>query len=246
MRIALLSDIHGNLQALRSCLDDACEKGATQFVFLGDFVGYGADPGGVIDLVAQHVAEGAFAVRGNHDEAIYGSSSYMNEMAMCAIKYAQQVLTPEQILFLRNLPMIARENSCCFVHASAASPDKYPYVDSPSAAQRCAEASDLPHTFCGHVHEQRLYFAVPGRRMNVFRPMPGVSVPVPAHRRWVALVGSVGQPRDGNPQAAYAIFDIERVAITFCRVPYDHHAAAARIREVGLPESIAFRVESGI
>ena len=246
MRIALLSDIHGNLQALRSCLDDACEKGATRFVFLGDFVGYGADPGGVIDLVAQHVAEGAFAVRGNHDEAIYRSSSYMNEMAMCAIKYAQQVLTPEQILFLRNLPMIARENSCCFVHASAASPDKYPYVDSPSAAQRCAEASDLPHTFCGHVHEQRLYFAVPGRHMNVFRPMPGVSVPVPAHRRWVALVGSVGQPRDGNPQAAYAIFDIEQVAITFCRVPYDHHAAAARIREVGLPESIAFRVESGI
>ena len=246
MRIAVLSDIHSNLQALRSCLDDAHTNGAARFVFLGDFVGYGADPGGVIDVIAQYVAEGAIAVRGNHDEAIYGSSMYMNEMAMSAINYTKLVLTPAQVLFLRNLPMIARENTCCFVHASAASPEKYPYVDSPSAAQRCAEASESPHTFCGHVHEQRLYFAAPGPRMTVFRPTPGVAVPVPVHRRWVALVGSVGQPRDHNPQAAYAIFDSERVALTYFRVPYDHYAAAARIREVGLPASIAYRVENGI
>ena len=246
MRIALLSDIHANLQALQSCLDDARTNGATRFVFLGDFVGYGADPGGVIDVIAQYVAEGAIAVRGNHDEAIYGSSIYMNDMAMSAINYAKRVLTPAQITFLQNLPMIVREETCCFVHASASSPEKYPYVDSPTAAERCAEASELPHTFCGHVHEQRLYFAAPGPRMTTFRPTPGVAVPVPAHRRWVALVGSVGQPRDRNPKAAYAIFDTEQVSITFCRVPYDHRAAAARIREVGLPESIAYRVESGI
>ena len=246
MRIALLSDIHANLQALQSCLDDARTNGATRFVFLGDLVGYGADPGGVIDVIARYVAEGATAVRGNHDEAIYGSSIYMNDMAMSAINYAKRVLAPAQITFLQNLPMIVRENTCCFVHASAASPEKYPYVDSPTAAERCAEASELPHTFCGHVHEQRLYFAAPGPRMTIFRPTPGVAVPVPAHRRWVALVGSVGQPRDRNPRAAYAIFDTEQVSITFCRVPYDHHAAAARIREVGLPESIAYRVENGI
>jgi diadenosine tetraphosphatase ApaH/serine/threonine PP2A family protein phosphatase len=246
MRIALLSDIHANVQALQSCLDDARTYGATRFVFLGDFVGYGADPGGVIDVIAQYVAEGAIVIRGNHDEAIYGSSIYMNDMAMSAINYAKRVLTPAQITFLQNLPMIVREETCCFVHASAASPEKYPYVDSPTAAERCAEASELPHTFCGHVHEQRLYFAAPGPRMTVFRPTPGVAVPVPAHRRWVALVGSVGQPRDRNPKAAYAIFDTEQVSITFCRVTYDHYAAAARIREVGLPESIAYRVESGI
>lgn len=246
MRIALLSDIHGNLQALQSCLDDARSSGATRFVFLGDFVGYGADPHGVIDVIAEYLAQGAIAVRGNHDEAVYRSGSYMNEMAMGAIDYTKQVLTPPQKLFLRNLPLIVREGTCCFTHASAASPEKYLYIDSPTAALRCAEASEAPHTFCGHVHEQRLYFAVQGPRMKLFQPTPGVAVPVPAHRRWVALVGSVGQPRDRNPQAAYAIFDTERAAITFRRVPYDHHAAAARIREVGLPESIAFRVESGI
>lgn len=246
MKIALLSDIHGNLQALQSCLDDAHANSVSRFVFLGDFVGYGADPHRVIDVIADYVAQGAIAVRGNHDEAIYKSGSYMNEMAQSAIDYAKQVLTPVQTLFLRNLPMIVREGTCCFVHASAASPEKYPYIDSPTAAQRCAEASESPHTFCGHVHEQRLYFAVQGPRMTLFQPTPGVAVPVPAHRRWVALIGSVGQPRDRNPQAAYAIFESERPAITFCRVPYDHHAAAARIREVGLPGSIAYRVEIGI
>ena len=246
MKIALLSDIHGNLQALHSCLADARERGAGRYAFLGDFVGYGADPHGVVDVIAEYVAHGAVAVRGNHDEATYGSSIYMNEMAMTAIDYAKQVLTPPQTLFLRNLPMIVRDGTCCFVHASAASPEKYPYIDSPSAAQRCAAASESPHTFCGHVHEQRLYFAAQEPRMILFRPTPGIAVPVPTHRRWVTLIGSVGQPRDRNPQAAYALFDSERLAITFCRVPYDHHAAAARIREVGLPESIAYRVESGI
>ncbi len=246
MIIALLSDIHGNLQALRSCLDDARERGATRFVFLGDFVGYGADPHGVIDMITAYVDQGAIALRGNHDEAIYKSASYMNEMAQSAIDYAKRALSPAHKLFLRNLPLIVREGTRCFVHASAASPEKFPYIDSPSAAQRCAQVSESSHTFCGHVHEQRLYFSVQGSRMMLFRPTPGVAVPVPGHRRWVALIGSVGQPRDRNPQAAYAIFDCERSTITFCRVPYDHHAAAARIREVGLPGSIAYRVESGI
>ena len=80
MRIALLSDIHGNLQALHACLADAHARGAERFVFLGDFVGYGADPHGVVDVITEYVAQGAIAVRGNHDEAIHGSSIYMNEM----------------------------------------------------------------------------------------------------------------------------------------------------------------------
>jgi diadenosine tetraphosphatase ApaH/serine/threonine PP2A family protein phosphatase len=246
MKIALLSDIHGNLQALRSCLDDAHANGAARFVFLGDYVGYGADPHGVIELIEDHVARGAIALRGNHDEAVYKPDLYMNEMARSAIDYAKQVLTPAQTLFLRELPLIVREDARCYVHASAASPEKYPYLDSPAAAQRCAESSGAMHTFCGHVHEQRLYFAASGSRMTQFRPTPGIAIPTPAHRSWVALVGSVGQPRDGNPQAAYAIFDCARQAITFRRVPYDHIKAAARIREVGLPASIAYRVEIGI
>jgi len=245
MKIALLSDIHSNIQALHACLADARARNVDRFAFLGDFVGYGADPGLVVDEIIEHVAEGAIAVRGNHDEAIYSNSIYMNDSAMTAIEYARQVLTAAQTMFLRNLPMLLREGTCCFVHASAASAEKYPYIDSPSAAQRCAEVSETPHTFCGHVHEQLLYFGAPGAKMTLFRPTPGIAVPVPSHRRWVALIGSVGQPRDRNPKAGYTIFDSERNTMTFCRVSYDHFATAARIREAGLPESIAYRIEHG-
>jgi predicted phosphodiesterase len=245
MKIALLSDIHSNIQALQSCLADARARNVDRFAFLGDFVGYGADPGLVVDVIIEHVARGAIAVRGNHDEAIYSDSIYMNDTAMTAIEYARQVLTSAQTQFLRNLPMVVREGTCCFAHASAALAEKYPYIDSPSAAQRCAQASESPHTFCGHVHEQRLYFGPTGAKMTLFRPTPGIAVPVPSHRRWVSLIGSVGQPRDRNPKAAYAIFDSARNTTTFCRVSYDHFAAAARVREVGLPEMLAYRVENG-
>ena len=245
MKIALLSDIHGNLQALHACLADAGTRDVKRYVFLGDLVGYGADPHGVIDIVADYVARGAIAVRGNHDEAIYGTALYMNEMARTSIDYARKALTREQIAFLKNLPMIVREQTRCFVHASAASPEKYPYIDSPTAAMQCAAAAASVHTFCGHVHEQRLYFAAQAPRMTLFSPTPGVTVQMPVHRQWVALIGSVGQPRDRNPRASYAIFDDAQPALTFCRVSYDHRAAAARIREVGLPEAIAYRVECG-
>lgn len=247
MKTALLSDIHGNLHALTACLADARERGAEHFAFLGDFAGYGADPHGVVDLVMRHVASGAIAVRGNHDEAVHGSAAYMNELAQAAIDYARTVLTPTHIAFLKGLPLVVRHEHCCYVHASAALPENYPYIDSPGSAERCAEAADRPLSFVGHVHEQRLYYAAQpsSPHMTLFRPTPGVAIPVGAHRRWVALVGSVGQPRDRDPRAAYAVFDTARPALTFCRVPYDHHAAAARIREVGLPEGLAYRVEHG-
>jgi diadenosine tetraphosphatase ApaH/serine/threonine PP2A family protein phosphatase len=245
MTIALLSDIHGNLQALQSCLADAHSRGASRYVFLGDLVGYGADPHGVVDIVRDHVARGAVAVRGNHDDAIHGSAAYMNESAMRAIEYSREVLSDEQATFLKNLPMIAREQGLCFVHASARAPEHYHYIDSPSAAGACAEAAEATHTFCGHVHEQQLYFMAQPGRMTLFTPTPGIAVPVPARRRWVAIVGSVGQPRDRNPKAAYTLFDPVRATITFCRVAYDHGTAAMRIRAAGLPESLAYRVEHG-
>jgi diadenosine tetraphosphatase ApaH/serine/threonine PP2A family protein phosphatase len=245
MRIALLSDIHGNLQALQACLADARARGAERYAFLGDLAGYGADPHCVIDLVREHVEQGAIAVRGNHDEASYGSTAYLNEFAQIAIEYGRGVLSAGQIAFLRELPLLVREDGLCFVHGSAAAPEKYPYVDSPTAAARCADAADAAHTFCGHVHEQRLYHAEAQGRMRPFRPTVGVAIPLPSRRRWVALVGSVGQPRDGKPSAAYALFDTAPAAITYCRVAYDHRAAAARIREAGLPEFLAERVEHG-
>ena len=246
MQLALLSDIHSNLHALNACLRHATERGAERFAFLGDFVGYGGDPAGVVDVIADYVSRGAVALKGNHDEAVEKKESYFNEAAQAALDLARSVLNADQKRFLAELPLIVHEDGMCLVHASAASPAKWTYIDSPGAAKRCADAAQASHTFCGHIHDQVLYFESSGGRMNEFHPLPGTAIPVYGGRRWVMLVGSVGQPRDRNPAAAYTMFDMARRQVTFHRVAYDAIAAADQIRNVGLPSSLAYRVELGI
>lgn len=246
MITALLSDTHGNLEALSACLSHARSRGAERFAFLGDHVGYGADARAVVEIVARYAALGAVVLKGNHDEAIEGSTGYFNDAAQAAIDWARETLTDEQKRFLAALPLVVRRGDTCYVHASAAAPERWDYVDSPSAAKRCADAAQLAYTFCGHVHDQVLYFESAHGRMKEFRPVAGTAIPVRDNRRWVAIVGSVGQPRDRNPSAAYALFDVARREVTFCRVAYNAGAAADKIRQAGLPGSLAIRVESGI
>jgi diadenosine tetraphosphatase ApaH/serine/threonine PP2A family protein phosphatase len=244
--IALLSDIHANLEALEACMQHARDRGVDRYAFLGDFVGYGADPGGVVDIVAECAAKGAVVLKGNHDQAIEKSAGYFNEAAQAALDWARTTLTSGQKSFLASLPLIERDHDVCFVHASAASPERWIYVDSSSAARRCVEAADATYTFCGHVHDQLIYFEGSSGRMGEFRPSAGVPIPMRGPRRWVAIVGAVGQPRDRNPAAAYTLFDLTTARATFCRVVYDATAAADKIRKCGLPASLAFRVELGI
>ena len=245
MIIALFSDIHANIGALEACLTHARAQGAERFVFLGDFVGYGADPQSVVELVEHYCAQGAVAVKGNHDEAVEKNASYMNRPAQAAIDWARGTLNAPQQRFLAALPLLVRDNDMCFVHASADFPQRWNYVDSASAARKSTDAAQTTYSFCGHMHEQQLYFQTADRKMVPFRPIPGTWIPVRRHRRWLAIVGSVGQPSGGSTSAAYTIFDRDREQITFFRVPYDHLWAAARIREAGLPESLAYRFEAG-
>ena len=242
----LFADVHANLEALEACLDHARERGARRFAFLGDLVGYGADPGPVTDTVMQLAREGALSVKGNHDQAIEGSTAYLNETARAAIEWSRGALSARQRSYLAELPLVSRESNLCFVHASASTPQRWQYVDSAAAAWRSVQASQATYTFCGHVHEQGLYFERPGGGMGAFRPVPGAAIPVGHNRRWLAVVGSVGQPRDGNPAAAYALFDDAREHLTFQRLPYDNAAAADKIERSGLPMSLAYRVRRGI
>jgi diadenosine tetraphosphatase ApaH/serine/threonine PP2A family protein phosphatase len=246
MKIALLSDVHSNLEALEACLGHARGRGAVRYAFLGDLVGYGADPRAAVDAVRRYAAEGAVAVKGNHDEAMEKRPGYMNEATKDSIEWTRKALDGAHKDFLAALPLIVRDEDMCFVHASAASPARWEYVDGPGAARRSAEAAQAVYSFCGHVHEQLLYFESSQGKWSAFRPTPGRSIPVSRRRRWLAIVGSVGQPRDGRATAAYALFDPQREQLTFHRVPYDHLAAARKIREAGLPEFHAFRVERGI
>jgi len=246
VRIALLSDIHANIDALEACLAHARARGAESYAYLGDFVGYGAEASAVVDIVMQSSAAGGIAVKGNHDAAIEKLHGYFQEEARAALELARKTLTAEQKRFLRELPLRVDRGASCFVHASAAMPERWTYVDSPGTALDCARASDRTITFCGHVHDQVLYFETIAGRMSDFRPVSGTPIPMRGLRRWIAVVGSVGQPRDRNPAAAYAIFDDQRRELTYFRVPYDQHAAADRIRRAGLPHALAYRVELGI
>lgn len=245
MVVALLSDVHANLEALQACLKHAHDNGAARFVFLGDYVGYGADPAAVIAILMRYAAEGALVVKGNHDEAIERGAPYMNAAVRESIEFARGQLAPAQKEFLSRLPLSVREARSTYVHASAASPQRWSYVDSPAAALKSVRTADTIYTFGGHVHEQ-LLFAEVEERATQYRPASGNPVAIGMHRRWLALVGSVGQPRDGRPAAGYALFDDATQRITYYRVPYDHHAAATKIRQAGLSAALAHRVERGI
>ncbi len=246
MRVALLSDIHANLEALTACLDHARARGVDAFALLGDFVGYGADAVATVDIVMRLAQDGAVAIKGNHDAAMERPGSYFNFDARASLDWARASLRDDQHAFLAALPLTVERSPSFFVHASAALPARWDYVDSPGAAARCVEASKATYTFCGHVHDQVLYFTNPRGRMTKFVPAPGTPIPMRGSRQWLAIVGTVGQPRDRNPAAAYAIFDDAAHEITFLRVAYDHLAAAAKIRAAGLPEALAYRVEAGI
>lgn len=250
MKIALLSDLHANLHALDACIDHATGQGAQRFAVLGDLVGYGAFPAEVVTRVRELAAEGGIVLKGNHDALAVSppATSVTVDEAGAAWSHAQ--LSRSDLDFLNSLPLTWTEGTAFLVHASADEPQRWQYVDSARRAEASLDAAcqdeAVRHVFGGHVHQQTLYFRSPSGSLMRFGPTPGAAIPVPPHRRWLATVGSVGQPRDGTPLAMYAMFDAARADLTFHRVVYDHLAAAAAIRTAGLPEFFAQRLERGL
>lgn len=245
MRIALLSDIHSNLEALQACVAHAERRGAGQFAFLGDLVGYGADPCACLDLIMALTQRGAVAVRGNHDEAALGGlCADMNIPSRDAIYWTRRQLQPRHQDFLSGLPVSATLASALLVHASADRPAAWTYVSDERQAGRSLEATNARLVCCGHVHTQHLYYTA-AAAVKSHPPTADVAIPLSRQRRWLAIVGSAGQPRDGNPAAAYALLDTASAELRFFRVPYDHDAAARKIVAAGLPERLALRLIHG-
>jgi len=245
MKMAMFADIHSNLEAISTCLAHAQALGADRFAFLGDLVGYGADPVAVLDLIEGHARNGAVVVLGNHDAAALGHPTDLNSNAQAAIAWTRARLGASQRSFLEALPLVVREENMLFVHASAAAPEQWVYITSPAQADASIRAAGTSYIFCGHVHEQQLYFRGADERPRLFEPIPDTPIPTTRQRQWLAIVGSTGQPRDRNNAASYALFDSERERLTFHRVPYDHRRAAMKVRAAGLPERLALRLERG-
>lgn len=246
MKLALFTDIHANREAFEACLEQAQLHGAERIALLGDFVGYGADPAWVVSRVQELVAQGAIAVRGNHDESVVrGPSPHLVEEARLVINWTRSQLSADQLEFLGDLPYAREEGGCLFAHANAFAPAGWEYIQTRSDAVRSMHATSARHSFVGHVHSPKLYHLSSMGKIADFTPTPGVAVPVPAHRQWLVVPGSVGQPRDGNPAACWALFDTDRLTLTYHRVPYDQETTAGKIAQAGLPRILGERLQHG-
>jgi diadenosine tetraphosphatase ApaH/serine/threonine PP2A family protein phosphatase len=247
MRLALLTDLHANREALEACLAHAARQGVDGYAFLGDLVGYGADPSWVVRTVMDYVARGALAVQGNHDYAVTREvRPNMHAEARETIEWTRGRLAPDELAFLAALPPLQRHGQACFVHASAHDPLRWEYVTGVDEAQRSLAASGSRIVFSGHVHAPALYRRADDGRMGRHVPAAGQCISLRAQHQYLVLPGAVGQPRDQNNAAAYALFDDATREICYFRVPYDHGAAARKVIAAGLPIVFAMRLVEGI
>lgn len=245
MRIALFSDIHANLDALDAMLAAAHTAGAHRFVVLGDIIGYGGAPIATVDRIMALADAGAVVVRGNHDDLDADPRRDMHVAAADAALWTRTQLSDANKAFLRALPLCVREDDRLYVHADASAPEKWRYVAHAEAAARSLAATDARIVFCGHMHTPMVYLQRSTGQAAPFTPLPGKPCALTTHRRWHVVLGSVGQPRNRDPAASFAMFDTAASTVTFHRAAYDVAAAAHAIRSAGLPDSLADRLFEG-
>jgi len=239
VRYAILSDIHGNLEALRAVLADCA--GADAVLCLGDTVGYGADPLACVDLVAERADA---VVGGNHEHALAGRMdlAWFNRYARAAAEWTRERLDDDHRAWLGALPLVREVADATLVHASPAQPEEWDYLV--TAADGFAAFAHFATRWCfvGHSH-------VPGAwSLGSSGPehYPGDADLAPERgRRYIVNVGSVGQPRDGDPRAAYALWDVDSGRVQVRRVAYDVGAARRKIVDAGLPRFLADRLAAG-
>lgn len=243
MRQAILSDLHSNIQALQACVVHAREHGATHFACLGDCVGYGADPVPTLDLLMS--LPGLILIRGNHDEALFRADAINVPGIRETLDWTAEQLTPAHRRLLGDAPLIHRIGPVTYAHASAHIPEAWEYLRQPEQIHDCLAATDAHVTFIGHVHVPQVFYRNAAGTLRDFGPESGVAVPLSPNSRYVINVGSVGQPRDGNNAAAYALYDSNASDVTVFRVPYDFLGAANSIRAAGLHPPFADRLVRG-
>ena len=237
---AVLGDIHANLDALNVVLDDCRAQGVTDFLCTGDVVGYNACPHECMAIVR---SLGCPVVVGNHDYYVASRQNLndFNPAAAAVVEWTRGRLSGDEIDWLRNLPFTATQMGITLVHSTMDSPENFGYVFDNLQAEANFLMQRTPVCFHGHTHCPMIY----EKSLNgVFRIDPQ-DFTLPIGRKYFVNVGSVGQPRDGDPRASYAIYDPKARQIRYRRLEYDVEAAQARIRRAGLPERLAARLAVG-
>lgn len=239
MRIALFGDIHANLEALEAVLADAREQSCTDFVCLGDVVGYNANPAECLEIVREMNCP---VVKGNHDEDASGDHSLetMNPVAASALMWTREQLTLEQREWLRKLRMVRQVADFTVVHSTLDQPTNWNYVTNRFDAMSNFSYQFTQVCFHGHTHVPRVYI-----KDSKVHEVAAESVVIEPGAKYFINVGSVGQPRDGDWRSCYAIYDIASRLIVFRRIEYDLAKTQAKIIAAGLPEMLADRLADG-
>jgi predicted phosphodiesterase len=243
MRVAVLSDIHANMEALEAVLRHAKTSLVDQYVCLGDVVGYGANPNECIEMLRS--LPNCPCLLGNHDAAVLDIPINMRREAREAIRWTQGVISKAGIWFLKEMEDLVKWDDVFFCHSNPYKPRHWYYVVEKTYIASSFARSKAKILFVGHTHvplaiTRKNFFCV-----YIRNPQHTMTVPAAEVNRQIFNCGSVGQPRDGDPRASYLIYDDHRKAIEFYRVEYDHTAAAEKILAAGLPKSFALRLASG-
>ncbi len=247
MRIGILGDVHSNLEALTSVVDALRKERIDHWLQVGDIVGYGPDPKACIDLIDEL---GCTVCLGNHDAAVVGllDHDYFNVHARSAVEWTRTQLRERDFEFLRKLPLVVEHPEYTLVHGTLHMPELFGYVLTPVEALDSLRLQRTSVCFVGHSHVPAVYMQRDiddPRELEVVYDAE-IRVSTRAKRRTLVNVGSVGQPRDEDPRAAYAIYDTESRDLAIQRVDYDIAAVQRKIRAAGLPSVLADRLTIGV
>ena len=239
MRYAIIADIHANLEAFQAVLADAKSMNCTHYACLGDVVGYNANPKECLDIVREMAMP---CVKGNHDEYCSSETELegFNPHAAEAINWTRDQLTEDDRKWLRDLRYIRLVASFSIVHATLDGPQRWGYVFDRLAAAASFTYQNTSVCFFGHTHVPVAFIRdamVRGGTYSKFKVEPG--------KKYFVNVGSVGQPRDGNPKASYVVYDLDEGSIEIRRLDYDMATTQQKILDAGLPPRLAERLAHG-
>ena len=237
---AILGDIHANFDALEVVLDDCRAQGVTDYLCTGDVVGYNAEPHACLERVR---ALKCPIVMGNHDHYVSSQQNLddFNPHAAAVIEWTRQQLSGEEIEFLRSLPFTHTAMGVSLVHATMDHPADFGYVFDHLQAEAHFFHQTAPLCFHGHTHCPMIY----EKQISAVYRIDPQDFKLPIGRKYFINVGSVGQPRDGDPRASYVLYSPKTREIRFRRLEYDVAAAQAKVRAAGLPERLAERLALG-
>jgi diadenosine tetraphosphatase ApaH/serine/threonine PP2A family protein phosphatase len=240
MRYGIISDIHGNLEALEAVLSECRNLEVGALLCAGDVVGYGANPKECLDKIRSMKA---VIVAGNHDWAVSGKLdfSHFTPDGQAAVMWTRPRLSFEDLDFLSNLPLTLENKDCILVHSALANPSEFTYLTNLAYAGETFALMNVPLCFVGHTHVPKIYIETNGKKYE----HQALFVQVVAGCKYIINVGSVGQPRDGSPMASFCVYDTATQIIEIHRVLYNVKKAQQKIIEAGLPEFLSMRLARG-